>query len=247
MLIGESCLDEYHYGECRRLSPEAPVPVLDLHNIEVFPGMAANVEQNLESFGVEVDFITNNSEELIKKRFVDAKSQQQILREDMGAHVDPFDLASIENLNDYDAIIFSDYDKGLISWESAEFICKHYDGLKFVDSKKCDLTCYTGAVIKVNEYEAEDALALPERHTLIVTKGSKGAEWNNTLYEAPPVSVYDVSGAGDVFLATLASTLCRENNYILGMPFAIKKAVAMASLSVQHSGTYKLTKEDIKS
>ena len=29
LLIGESCLDEYHYGECRRLSPEAPVPVLD--------------------------------------------------------------------------------------------------------------------------------------------------------------------------------------------------------------------------
>ena len=29
LLIGESCIDEYHYGECRRLSPEAPVPVLD--------------------------------------------------------------------------------------------------------------------------------------------------------------------------------------------------------------------------
>ena len=52
--------------------------------------------------------------------------------------------------------------------------------------------------------------------------------------------MYDVSGAGDVFLATLAVTATTGD-----LDYAVQKSVLMASRSVQHFGTYKLTKEDI--
>ena len=39
LLIGESCQDEYHYGECNRISPEAPVPIMDYSWGSVCPGI----------------------------------------------------------------------------------------------------------------------------------------------------------------------------------------------------------------
>jgi bifunctional ADP-heptose synthase (sugar kinase/adenylyltransferase) len=40
LLIGETCLDKYVYGECKRLSPEAPVPILKYSETRTAPGMA---------------------------------------------------------------------------------------------------------------------------------------------------------------------------------------------------------------
>jgi D-beta-D-heptose 7-phosphate kinase/D-beta-D-heptose 1-phosphate adenosyltransferase len=48
ILIGDRCVDEYHYGEITRLSPEAPVPIFVPKRIESKNGMAANVEENLK-------------------------------------------------------------------------------------------------------------------------------------------------------------------------------------------------------
>jgi bifunctional ADP-heptose synthase (sugar kinase/adenylyltransferase) len=240
LLIGESCVDEYNYGECRRLSPEAPVPVLDYTKTTLHPGMASNVLQNLESFGCKVDFITNDPEDLRKTRFVDARSKQQLLRVDEGTCVDPLNLKNLKNLDDYDVIIFSDYDKGLIPWSAANYVCQNYKGKIFVDSKKTDLSCYQNAYIKINEFENQKAFAYSESCSFIVTLGMKGAKWNGKIYPAPKVDVYDVSGAGDVFLATLSVVATMEN-----IDSAVQKSVLMASRSVQHFGTYKLTKEDI--
>ena len=75
LLIGDSCKDEYHYGRSHRLSPEAPVPVLNFKNTIVKPGMAANVRENLLAFDCDVDFITNK-EEIVKSRYIDQRSGQ---------------------------------------------------------------------------------------------------------------------------------------------------------------------------
>jgi len=205
--------------------------------------MAANVKQNLESFGIEVDFITNNPKQLTKRRFVDKKSRQQIMREDVGKTVNPMPM--VLNL-EYDAVIFSDYDKGLIPWTTAKELCKDIRGFNhtipiFVDSKKLDLSCYSGSIIKINQYEAEQSLCFDSESELIITKGSEGAEWNGIQFPAPRVDVYDVSGAGDVFLATLAF-FCRKKK---DLPLAIERAVHLATKSVMHSGTYKITQKDI--
>ena len=60
LLIGDSCTDEYVYGTCERLNPEAPVPILNLKRKETTRGMAWNVRENLMSFGMEVFILTNN-------------------------------------------------------------------------------------------------------------------------------------------------------------------------------------------
>ena len=51
LIIGDVCVDEYVLGEVRRISPEAPVPVLEVEQEDVRLGMAANVAQNVCSLG----------------------------------------------------------------------------------------------------------------------------------------------------------------------------------------------------
>ena len=54
IVIGETCIDKYVYGRCTRLSPEAPVPVMEYIRTETAEGMASNVRANLLSFDVDV-------------------------------------------------------------------------------------------------------------------------------------------------------------------------------------------------
>src|SRR3984885_645972 len=112
LLIGDSCVDEYVYGICSRLNPEAPVPVLDYDRTEFKPGMAANVYENLKSFKLEVEFITNK-EKIVKTRYVDHKYNHQILRVDRHETLTPLEEASFDKK--YNAIVISDYDKGFIT------------------------------------------------------------------------------------------------------------------------------------
>ena len=81
LLIGDSCTDEYVYGVCERLNPEAPVPILKFNRKETNKGMAWNVRENLMSFGIEVHVVTHK-ENIIKTRYIDEKYNQQMLRVD---------------------------------------------------------------------------------------------------------------------------------------------------------------------
>ena len=76
LVIGDSCEDEYIYGDCSRLNPEGPIPVLDKTSTEVKAGMAANVNANLKSLGIRTNLITQK-ETIKKTRFVDRKSNYQ--------------------------------------------------------------------------------------------------------------------------------------------------------------------------
>ena len=75
LLIGDSCMDHYHYGVCERMNPEAPVPIFKVLKTEKNGGMAYNVKSNLEGLGLEVHLITND-EEIVKVRHIDQKSRQ---------------------------------------------------------------------------------------------------------------------------------------------------------------------------
>ena len=59
LVIGDSCTDVHIYGKCNRLSPEAPVPILNPTKQVSNGGMAKNVMANLIKMGSEVDIITN--------------------------------------------------------------------------------------------------------------------------------------------------------------------------------------------
>lgn len=237
LLIGDSCVDEYVYGTCDRLSPEAPVPVLLQKEKRSSIGMAHNVFLNLMSFGITCDFHTNNPEDIIKRRFIDIKSMNQVMRVDIGSYVKskPIDL----NL-DYDAIVISDYNKGLIDPVSIKKLCQTFEGPIFVDSKRKDLSIFPNSIVKINQYEAEHAI-LPDSSTLIVTCGKEGAIYKGKCFKAPHVDVYDVTGAGDIFLASL----CYFYLLTESLDESIPKCISLATKSVQHIGSYILTENDI--
>ncbi len=51
LIVGDVGLDEYIMGDVKRISPEAPVPVLDVAEEDLRLGLAANVAQNVQSLG----------------------------------------------------------------------------------------------------------------------------------------------------------------------------------------------------
>lgn len=238
LLIGESCQDIYHYGVCDRLCAEAPVPVFDYRAQEIRPGMAANVRENLLAFGLQVDFATNSPDQLIKRRFIDTKSNHLLLREDVGHQVDPIE---IPNCIKYDAVVISDYNKGLLDNSQIKELCKNFGGPIFVDSKNPRLKHFSNAIIKINNDEEKKVETTPQNSELIVTMGKMGAKWRDNLFPTPQVDVFDVTGAGDVFL----SSLCYFYLTTQDMKKSISNAVYLASKSVQHMGVYVLTKNDI--
>jgi len=238
LLLGESCIDEYHYGVCERICAEAPVPVFDYIESEVRPGMAANVKENLISLGVDVEFISNDPNLLIKRRFVDIKSNQLLLREDIGSKVLPI---KVDISFDFDAVVISDYCKGLLDEDFIEYICQNSNIPIFIDSKNPNLKIFKNAIVKINSDEEKKIKTIPVNSELIVTLGKSGAKWNDKLFAAPHVDVFDVTGAGDIFLAALCYFYLTSKK----LEVAIPKAVHLASKSVQHMGVYKLTKQDI--
>ena len=51
LIVGDAMIDAYMWGDINRISPEAPVPVVEVHTHENRLGGAANVALNLKSLG----------------------------------------------------------------------------------------------------------------------------------------------------------------------------------------------------
>ena len=238
LLIGDSCEDRYFYGDVKRLNPEAPVPILEYRRGVTSKGMALNVRENLMSFGVEV-YLSTHPEEIIKTRYIDEKSNQQIMRYDEEPKIKPlsFDFPKEWN-SEYDALVISDYDKGFLTTERIFELSSRFVGPVFIDSKKTLLP--EDAYIKVNELEYE-RMSHSNYENLIITRGGKGAEYQGKLYPAEKVNVFDVVGAGDTFLAALTYGYLKYGRIDKAIPLANKAA----SIAVSHTGTYILTQEDV--
>ena len=105
LLIGDSCTDVYVYGDVKRLNPEAPVPILEPKREQTSQGMAWNVFNNLNAFGVDVDMVTNE-ETITKTRYIHEASNQQILRVDEEGGVKKLELEfTNDGMGDYDACL----------------------------------------------------------------------------------------------------------------------------------------------
>ena len=235
LLIGDSCTDEYVYGSCERLNPEAPVPILKFNRKETKKGMAWNVRENIESFGIEVYMITNQ-ETITKTRYIDEKYNQQILRVDNEPELKPmeYDLPD----GHFDALVISDYDKGFLSNEKVFELVEWFNGPVFIDSKKTKLpkeSCF----VKINDLEFSK-LDNPADN-LIITRGSKGAEYRGELYPGEKVDIFDAVGAGDTFLSALVYFYLKYGKIEEAIPYANKAA----AIAVSNFGTYILTKEDV--
>ena len=238
LLLGDSCEDEYIYGRCTRLSPEAPVPILDYAKMQTKPGMASNVCLNLQAFDIDITFLTN-TEKIVKTRFVDERSNQHILRVDNEERVKPL-LVPVAT-NSFDAVVISDYNKGYLTTEKIFEIVEGATCPVFIDSKKTVLPNKENCFVKINdvEYEKLDDYNIDN---LIVTKGSEGCIYKQTLYPAEKVNVYDVVGAGDTFLAALVYGYITTNN----IDESLMLGNRAAAIAVQQLGTYILTEKDVK-
>ncbi len=252
LLIGDSCVDVYHYGICERISPEAAVPIMKELRTEIMPGMSANVEANLTAFGLKVDHITNEKK-IQKHRFIDERYNQHLLRYDTGEQnlLEPLNLNELSACfrsfkldpnKHYDAVIISDYNKGFLTEDACKRICAQFKEVPvFVDTKKNNLTCFSNCVIKINEKEYKNIKENPVDSEFVVTLGDRGASYKEKIFQTDPIEVFDVCGAGDVFLAALVHGFLNTNSVEQSINIANKHA----SLSVSKMGTYVLTKEDI--
>ena len=74
ILIGDSCIDKTYYGKVNRISPEAPIPILDYKYNRFDYGMTHNVYNNFLNLGfAKSNIILDTSIYEVKKRYVDIK------------------------------------------------------------------------------------------------------------------------------------------------------------------------------
>jgi D-beta-D-heptose 7-phosphate kinase/D-beta-D-heptose 1-phosphate adenosyltransferase len=281
LVIGDLMIDHYLWGSCERISPEAPVQIVDIKNETTVLGGAGNVINNLVTLGAKV-FVSsvigkddNGSEliEMLKSIDVDTTkilqhegrktskksrviaSSQQVLRYDKESKesISKDDADKILNsLSDsicsYDAVILSDYGKGVLSDDLCEGVirlCKKNSIKVLVDPKGSDYAKYRGAyLLTPNKKEAilatginikdKDSLKnallkLKEDCDLVIsmiTLSEDGiATFKDEMKLFPTVAkeVFDVTGAGDTVIASIAFALSADKS--------IEEAAAFANLA----------------
>ena len=238
LLLGDSCRDIYQFGTVDRLSPEAPVPVFVPSYREERDGMASNVFKNLEALGCDVNYLFGETS--TKTRLIDSRSRQQIVRIDDDVESEPMTFETAIPPG-YDAIVISDYNKGLITYELVEELRKEFSGPIFVDTKKQNLARFEGCIVKINQ--VEHAARSSDCSNMIITQGKQGALYNNKMYPAAAIDVIDVCGAGDTFLAALAYEYLQTDG---NMEAAVEFAIRASAVTVQHTGVYAPRLDEIK-
>ena len=233
LVIGDSCEDIFIYGDIIRLSPEAPVPILQPTRETKNGGMALNVYNNFLSLGVEVNIVTNKKSQIRKVRYVDNRSSQMVLRIDENDDCEEIDeITRMHICNNqyqnktYDAIVISDYCKGFLSKTDIELLCKSNKNV-FVDTKKqLGKWIEHATFIKINSFEYKKNYEYFHNseftNKLIITLGSKGCRYNGKDFSVKEVPVKDVSGAGDTFLAGLVYGYLDTNSIYKAIKFAQK-------------------------
>ncbi len=233
-VIGENCNDIFIYGDCNRLSPEAPVPVMIPIETKENLGMSGNVVKNIEALS-DARIVHICQTEVIKKtRYVDKKSNHMFLRVDEGeSNIQTLDL-NISKTNaivNSDIVIVSDYDKGFLSDEAIKKIGS-IAKLSILDSKKKlskeIIESYT--FVKLNELEHKQNIQFKECKNIITTLGSKGAQFDGKIYPSPsPKETIDVSGAGDTFTASFILKYFETKNVETSIIFANEMASVVVS------------------
>ncbi|EGV17499.1 bifunctional D-glycero-beta-D-manno-heptose-7-phosphate kinase/D-glycero-beta-D-manno-heptose 1-phosphate adenylyltransferase HldE [Thiocapsa marina] len=275
LVAGDLMLDRYWSGATRRISPEAPVPVVHVARVEDRPGGAANVALNLAALGCHVTLtgVTGNDDAadvlaarldthristrlhrradvptITKLRVL--SQHQQLIRLDFEASLtplgdDPLPALVSGALDACDLLLLSDYAKGTLADPQPIIRLALASGKPvLVDPKGLDFTRYRGATLLTpNRSELEaivgvcaDDVALIERgqrlraeldlRAMLVTLGERGMLLLRPDSEALHLptrahEVFDVTGAGDTVIATLAAAL--------GAGVALDEACALAN------------------
>lgn len=301
LVIGDLMIDHYIIGDANRLSPEAPVPVVNVKKEFITPGGAANVAQNLLSLGAHInlggvtgddtdaDKLTDvlqregiNADAIFKdanrpttvKTRVMAGSHQlvRVDRETTNPLSQELRHQFINNVKAgiaaADIIILSDYNKGLFSVDLTQELIEAANaaGKKVVvDPKGLNYAKYKGAfIIKPNRKELAEAakteritnieelqeaarviLKQTEAEYIVVTLSEQGmAIVSELTYKLLPVkatSVFDVTGAGDTVIATMAYFMAQG----LNVEEACELANHAAAIVIRQAGSAVTTIDEI--
>ncbi|MEW6110256.1 MAG: D-glycero-beta-D-manno-heptose-7-phosphate kinase [Nitrospirota bacterium] len=260
LVIGDLILDHYIWGNVNRISPEAPVPVVEVTRESFMLGGVANVAHNIMSLGGRASVIGINGKDVAGEMLVNMLRQkgvncdgifvsnrpttvktrviahnQQVVRFDRedSKYVDGKILKGIKDyvnsvVSQYNAIIISDYKKGMISPGLIKGILKDPGTMKkfiAVDPKVGHFNFYRGvSLITPNVMEASSGsgIEIKDEKTLLkagkalkkklgcgavlITRGEQGMslfEKNKRVVHIPTVArkVYDVTGAGDTVIS----------------------------------------------
>jgi rfaE bifunctional protein kinase chain/domain len=301
LVIGDLMIDHYIIGDATRLSPEAPVPIVNVKNEFITPGGAANVAQNLLSLGSKVSLAGITGDDVDATRLKDVLVNEGINADGIfkdasrpttvktrvmaGSHqlvrVDKevtnpltpnLQDQFISNIKRYialaDIVVLSDYNKGLFSPQLTQYIIEEankQDKKVVVDPKGLNYEKYKGAyIIKPNRKELAEA-AKTEKITnieelqlaaqvilkqtgaeyIVVTLSEQGMAIISPLaYKLLPVkatSVFDVTGAGDTVLATMAHFMAQG----LNVEEACELANHAAAIVIRQTGSAVTTVDEI--
>ena len=242
VVIGETCEDVFIYGKVKRLSPEAPVPVFIPINTVTNQGMAGNVCNNIVSISKKytnkdiIIYSLVSINENVKTRYVDEKSNHYFMRVDEGDESHnkiKLTKPDLKKIALADVIVISDYNKGFITENDIELINSYrnqINSLLLIDSKKLITKKLLKIVdfFKMNESEYQANLnnlgidvIKKYSNKIIITKGERGATYNDKDYIGNNHKSSDVSGAGDTFFAALSVTLAFN--------FPIEESICLAN------------------
>lgn len=300
LVIGDLMIDHYLWGSCERISPEAPVQIVDIAKETTVLGGAGNVINNLKALGAKVSVSSvigkdENGTELIgmlKKIGVEAggiiiqngrktpkksrviAASQQILRYDKESK-EEIENASVEKIlnsltnsvSEYDAVILSDYGKGVLTNELCQGVIKlcNKEGIKvLVDPKGSDYSKYSGAYLLTpnrkeamlaTKIEIKDKVSLKEALlkmkkeadlviSLITLSEDGIAVFDDEMKIFPTVAkeVFDVTGAGDTVIASIAFALSVKKS----IADAAKFANLAAGVVVGKIGSATVTLDEIE-
>jgi D-beta-D-heptose 7-phosphate kinase/D-beta-D-heptose 1-phosphate adenosyltransferase len=305
LVVGDLMIDHYLWGSCERISPEAPVQVVDIAKETTVLGGAGNVISNLNTLGANVSVGSvigddANGTELIemlhaigvdtqniflqKNRKTSKKSRviavsQQILRYDKESKekIEPSSVDAIMNalnatIGNFDIVILSDYGKGVLTDDLCQRIIRLANANNvrvLVDPKGSDFTKYKGAfLLTPNKKEAiiatgieiKDEKSLEEALLKLKTECDLGislitlsedgiATYDNELKVFPTVAkeVFDVTGAGDTVIASIAFALSAGKNIEESAKFANLAAgvvvgkIGSATVSIAEIEEYEAT------
>jgi D-glycero-beta-D-manno-heptose-7-phosphate kinase len=292
LVIGDVILDRYLWGSATRVSPEAPVLVVDIDREETRLGGAANVAHNVRSLGahpvlvgaVGSDAAGADLARLLEDRGVDPSGlvvapsrrttlktriiahHQQVLRADEETR-EPLPAEALialwervsREIASAEAVLISDYGKGVVSPELLDRLLPALDrrGVpSAVDPRDEHFFRYRGvSVITPNAAEAAQAwgrrfrgdkdlveagFGLREKlgaGSVLITRGAEGMSLftseGHTHFPTRARKVYDVTGAGDTVVATIATALAARAT----LPEACVLANHAAGIVVAQLGT----------
>ncbi|HEY7422626.1 MAG TPA: D-glycero-beta-D-manno-heptose-7-phosphate kinase [Gemmataceae bacterium] len=302
LIVGDVMLDEFIWGEVQRISPEAPVPVVESRRRSFVAGGAANTAANIASLGgtallagvVGLDLEGEQLAKVLRQARVDSAGlmadpdrvtttktriiarNQQVARVDRESR-DPLCLEVEDRLLDWvgsqlrsvDVCVLSDYAKGVVSSRLCERLIRlaAEEGKPVVvDPKGTDYTKYRGAtVVKPNQHEVECVLkgevrtragwsegwavltALLPGTALLISRGPEGMSLFRP--DTPPMhlpsmarAVFDVTGAGDTVVATVALSLAAGAT----LEVAAQVANRAAGIAVAKVGTAAVTLAELQ-